>query len=165
MIDLGVEARTGRDAVEFRILGTLEVWDGGRAHPVTAAKLRLILAALLLRPNRPVSADSLVDLLWGQPAPAAARDTLRSYVMRLRRALPDGRRLRTSAEGYLLEVRPGELDAERFAEAVARARQAVAGPDWAAVRTETELALALWRDRPLLDVPSAELERGAVPRL
>ena len=151
--------------MEFGILGTLQVRQDGRAHPVTAAKLRLVLAALLLRANRPVSADSLVDLLWGESAPAAARGTLRSYVMRLRRALPDGRRLRTYAEGYGLEVRPGELDADRFAELVDRARRAAAHADWAAVRSDADGALALWRDQPLLDVPSAELRRRAVPRL
>lgn len=160
--------RAEEGTVEFAILGLLLVRQDGRVHPVTAAKLRVLLGALLLRPNRPVPADTLIELLRADPAPAAARNTLRSYVMRLRRALPDGQRLRTSAEGYLLEVWPGELDAERFAELVDRARRAAAdrtGADWPAVRRDTEHALALWRDQPLLDVPSAELQRQAVPRL
>lgn len=42
-------------AVEFRILGPLEVVDGGRRIEPDRAKLRTILASFLLHPNQVVS--------------------------------------------------------------------------------------------------------------
>jgi hypothetical protein len=41
--------------MEFRILGPVEVWDGGRRFDVGGPKPRAVLAALLLHANRTVS--------------------------------------------------------------------------------------------------------------
>ena len=55
--------------MEFRILGPLEAWDGGRAVTLGGPKPRALLAALLLHANEVVSADRLIDELWGRPDP------------------------------------------------------------------------------------------------
>ena len=46
--------------MEFRVLGRLEVWEGDRLLPLTAAKQRAILAVLLLYANHVVSVNRLM---------------------------------------------------------------------------------------------------------
>ena len=62
--------------IEFRVLGPLEVVRDGVALRLGAGKLRVVLAALLLQANRPVSIDDLVDKLWDGAAPGDARGTV-----------------------------------------------------------------------------------------
>ena len=56
--------------MEVRILGPLEVLQGGRQAPLGGAKQRALLAALALRADEAVSVESLVDALWGRTAAA-----------------------------------------------------------------------------------------------
>ena len=56
--------------VEYRVLGPLEVLRDGTPVPVPAGRGRVLLATLLLRPNRFVSVDELVDRLWDGEAVA-----------------------------------------------------------------------------------------------
>jgi DNA-binding SARP family transcriptional activator len=84
--------------MEFRILGPLEVSDGGRSLPLGGSKQRALLARLLLDANRTVSVDQLVDGLWGQAAPNTAAKGVQIYVSRLRRILGT-ERIRTQAPG------------------------------------------------------------------
>ncbi len=74
--------------MEFRILGPVEVWDKGRRRPLGGAKQRALLATLLLHANEVVSADRLIDDLWGEDSPENAATALRVNVSRLRKALP-----------------------------------------------------------------------------
>ncbi|MDQ4134154.1 MAG: winged helix-turn-helix domain-containing protein [Actinomycetota bacterium] len=73
--------------LEFRILGTLEVADGGRSIDLRRAKPRAVLAMLVLQPNQTVSTDRLVHGLWGDAPPASAANTLQGYVSQLRQAI------------------------------------------------------------------------------
>jgi DNA-binding SARP family transcriptional activator len=61
--------------MEFRVLGLLEVWEGGRPLPLGGTKQRGLLAILLLRANKVVSRDALSDGLWGERAPQSAAHT------------------------------------------------------------------------------------------
>jgi DNA-binding response OmpR family regulator len=58
----------GREAsqMEFRILGPLEVWDEGGEVSPGGRKPRALLTVLLLYANEVVSADRLIDELWGE---------------------------------------------------------------------------------------------------
>lgn len=56
--------------IEFRVLGPLEVVRDGVVLRLGAGKLRVVLAALLLQANRPVSIDDLVDKLGDGTHPA-----------------------------------------------------------------------------------------------
>src|SRR3954463_13052535 len=109
--------------MEFRILGPLEVRADGRASQLGGAKPRALLAMLLLRANEPVSAERLALGLWGEDAAPAAGKTVQVHVSRLRKALADPDQLVTTPAGYRLSVAPGELDLERFEQAVAGARE------------------------------------------
>src|SRR5918995_4705492 len=108
--------------MEFRILGPLEVEEEGQPLAPRGRKARALLAVLLLHANRPVSADRLVDEVWGDELPENAAKSLQIHVSRLRKALGN-ERLRTAAGGYELVVRPEELDRDRAAELVRRARE------------------------------------------
>src|SRR2546429_1161614 len=116
--------------MRFRILGSVEVWHDGRQVAVGGPQQRGLLALLLLSANRVVPVDRLIAALWGERPPPDARGLVQSCVARLRRALPAdhtaGQPLLTRSPGYMLRVRPGELDLDRFEELVAAAGRPVA---------------------------------------
>jgi hypothetical protein len=119
--------------MEFRILGPLEVWEHGRVVALGGPKQRALLATLLLHANHVVSADRLIDELWGDQPPATADNLLQGYVSQLRRRLPirqDGRTPRqllvTRTPGYVLRVERSLLDLHRFEQLVEMARLAMA---------------------------------------
>jgi hypothetical protein len=67
-------------AVEFRILGSLAVTEAGTVTPVGGARLRSVLAYLLLHVGQPVSVAALIDEVWGESPPRTATNTLQTYV-------------------------------------------------------------------------------------
>lgn len=69
------------------MLGPPEILRDGRVVPIGGPKQQALLVLFLLRPNRYVSADWLVDALWDGRPPASAEMTLRTYVAGLRRAV------------------------------------------------------------------------------
>jgi len=143
--------------MEFAVLGPLEVRDDGGRVEIRGVLRRTLLAALLVRAGTVVSTDRLVDLLWGPSPPDSTAASLRNQVMRLRRALRDqGERIRVVPPGYLIQVGPGELDADVFAEHCAAARRAALEADWALASTYYASALALWRGQPFVDVPGLD---------
>jgi DNA-binding SARP family transcriptional activator/tetratricopeptide (TPR) repeat protein len=152
---------TRSDAMEFRILGPVEVWHGGRSIDLGPPKQRALIAKLLVHPNQVVSVDQLVDTLWEAEAPETARALVHTYVCRLRRALrsADGGRaddvLRTRPPGYVLRVEPDQLDLDRFQSLVAEAAAATARGDHACAARLLRSALALWRGEALANVVSA----------
>ncbi|WP_307840407.1 BTAD domain-containing putative transcriptional regulator [Streptomyces sp. G44] len=154
-------------ALEYRILGPLEVLADGRPVPVRAAKQRALLAALLVDAGSVVPTETLIARLWDEP-PDGARNALQNYVLRLRRTLGsagDTGPIRTCPRGYVIDVPEGALDLHRFDALTDRARAAVAAhaPERAAALLGE--ALALWRGEPLADVPSERLALEVVPAL
>jgi hypothetical protein len=90
---------------------------GAGYHPAPrGARLRVLLAALLINANIPVSADMLAEAVWDGASPPAAVDTLRSYVRRLRRELgaEGATRIVARDPGYLIRVADDELDLIQF---------------------------------------------------
>jgi predicted ATPase/DNA-binding SARP family transcriptional activator len=140
--------------MRFGLLGPLAVWnDRGAAVTIPGAKVRALLADLLVHAGEPMSADRLVEDLWNGDAPPKASGALHSKVSQLRRALeqaePRGRDLVASTPaGYVLRVDADAIDAERFAAIVAEAR---AWAEPAARATGLTDALALWRGPALAD--------------
>jgi predicted ATPase/DNA-binding SARP family transcriptional activator/class 3 adenylate cyclase len=151
--------------MDFRILGELEVEDRGRVVELGGARQRALLTSLLLHAGEVVSADRLIDDLYGAHPPASAAKTLQAHVSRLRKALGPEQRLRTRGGGYVLEVSDGELDVERFSRLLEEGRRSVAGGEAEHAVATLERALALWRGRPLADVAYAEFAQGEVARL
>ncbi|TLQ44513.1 AfsR/SARP family transcriptional regulator [Streptomyces marianii] len=111
--------------MRFGLLGPLTVHDAaGEIRTTGSAKLRALLGTLLLRANRVVPTDALLDALWGDDPPASARASLHNHVARLRRLLAEEDRLRAVAPGYVLRVEPGELDVDTFERHIGTARAA-----------------------------------------
>jgi DNA-binding SARP family transcriptional activator/tetratricopeptide (TPR) repeat protein len=153
--------------MRFSLLGPLVVADSA-GNPVTLGgpRLRVLLAALLLRANIPVPTGELAEVVWDGSPPPGAVTTLRSNVMRLRRALgDDATRIMAHGPGYLIRVDRLELDILQF-EAFCRDTQvALRTGEWGDAAAAAARALWLWRAAPLLDVPSEALRGEFVPRL
>ncbi|TVT61599.1 tetratricopeptide repeat protein [Amycolatopsis rhizosphaerae] len=150
--------------MRYRLLGPVELSGSDGPVRLGGPKRRAVLAALLLNANRVVSEEELLSSVWGEELPATVRGQLQMYVSQLRKLIGEPVIVRR-APGYLIEVRPGELDLDVFEEAVDRARadRQAGRPGAAAERLHD--ALALWRGPalggaagPLLAEEGPELE-------
>ena len=130
--------------MEFRILGPVDALDEGRPVPLPAGKPLTLLRILLLNRNRVVSAEALIDELWGDDPSESATKALQGYVSQLRKAL-GADRLITEPPGYSLRVEDGKLDLDRFEQLVCEGRERLAAGGAEAASRELETALALWR--------------------
>ncbi|GAA0422082.1 hypothetical protein Acor_51830 [Acrocarpospora corrugata] len=130
--------------MDFQVLGSLQVLREGQVVALgNAPKVKLVLALLLSQAGQEVSADWLVEAVWGDRAPASARQNLYLYVHRLRRALgPE--LIHRSGTGY--RVRPEDkLDVVRFRSLLAEGRDALAADDIPGAGRTLRQSLDLWR--------------------
>lgn len=107
--------------IRFTLLGPLEMLHDGVDHAPTAPKVLQLAALLVLSPGRTVPLDEIVDELWGERPPRSVRTTVQTYVYQLRRCIseigptPDaGTVLATRAPGYVLRIRPEQVDVTAF---------------------------------------------------
>jgi DNA-binding SARP family transcriptional activator/streptogramin lyase len=156
--------------LDFRLLGPLEVFDGARAVVIGGGKRRSLLALLVLHGNEVVSADRLIDELWGEHPPPTAAKGLQVYVSQLRKELQngsdrDGDVLVTRANGYVLVLGPDDVDVQRFERSLNAGERALAAgePDRAAQRLRQ--GLALWRGPPLADFTYEAFAQQEIARL
>ena len=77
-------------SVELGVLGPLQVRQDGAPVAIPGAKPRAILTMLGLHTGSVVSADSLIELLWGDYPPRTAAKALQTHISSLRRTLGDG---------------------------------------------------------------------------
>jgi predicted ATPase/DNA-binding SARP family transcriptional activator len=134
--------------MQFRLLGALEVALDDDLLRIASALQRRLLAVLLVQAGSVVSADQLVDVLWGEKPPVDARQSLWTNVARLRRALSGSGGgpgpLLTRSPGYLLDVDPEQVDAGQF-EAWAAAASRLTAQQPREAGDLLDRALALWR--------------------
>ena len=116
------------------LLGPVEIGlAGGVMTPVAQPRLRVLLGLLGVAAGRMVTAEALVDGVWGEEWSPRREQNLHALVYQLRRRLaalePEkgGARLARVGAGYRLALGPGELDVEVFRELAGRGREA-AGP-------------------------------------
>ncbi|MGD6745373.1 AfsR/SARP family transcriptional regulator [Streptomyces sp. BH106] len=146
----------------FGVLGPLAVLDGeGEPVKVPEAKVRALLADLLVHEGRVVSTGRLVDDLWGEALPGKPTGALQAKVSQLRRAV--GReRVVHQARGYRLAVADDEVDALRFRSLTERAGRCGAPRERVALLDE---ALGLWRGTAYADFADEEFAAGAARQL
>jgi DNA-binding SARP family transcriptional activator len=89
--------------MHFAILGPLEVTGEDGPLPLGGPKQRIVLAHLVLEANQVVSAERLIDALWGDDLPDDPRSALRVYVSRIRSSL-DTDSIEARAPGYLFKA-------------------------------------------------------------
>jgi predicted ATPase/DNA-binding SARP family transcriptional activator len=154
--------------MRFEVLGPVRASVGGRQVALGPHEQQRLLALLLAAPGG-LTADRLVDELWGEAAPPSARHLVQVYVSRLRAALgPTGTESCIRHEGgrYSLLVAPEDVDAR---DVVARAREARArmASDPTGARSMLAALERLWRGTayqglaegsPLLEAEVARLE-------
>ena len=146
--------------LDFRILGPLEVTAEGVPVALSGRNQRSLLTLLLLRAGETVSAERLVNEIWGEQPPKTAGTSLQNAVSQLRKLLgPDV--LLTKAPGYVLAIQPDQLDLGRFEQLLREGRSAH-GPERARLLGE---ALALWRGPPLADSELETFALGEAQRL
>ncbi|MFE7593774.1 BTAD domain-containing putative transcriptional regulator [Kitasatospora sp. NPDC057512] len=142
--------------MEFRILGSLEVWTGdGRRIPSEGSRQERLLAALLLNADSSVPVARLVDAVWEERPPATATRQVRNLAGVLRRrfaeADPDAPpALLTDGRGYRITLTGHRLDARDFTDRLALARAEAAAGRTPEAADGLRAALALWRG-PALD--------------
>ena len=108
--------------MEVRLFGEFEVVCGGVAIPVRGAKRAALLALLALNRGNSVSADRLIDQLWGDGQTAKPANALQAQIVQLRRTL-GASAIVTSESGYTLDISAADLDAARFEDLVAEGRR------------------------------------------
>jgi len=154
--------------MKFQLLGTVQVLLNGAPVPLGGPRQRAVLAALALRANQVVSVRYLIDAVW-EKSPASPDSNIRSYVLKLRRLLTDtdGKtsRIVTRDGGYLLLIRPGELDVAEFEELAEQGALALRRKDFDAAVTLCRRALGLWRGLPLEGLPTGEELTAVTARL
>jgi predicted ATPase/DNA-binding SARP family transcriptional activator len=151
--------------MEFRFLGPLEVFVEDRRLELGGSKQRQLLAILLLHANEVVSADKLIEGLWGANPPATAAKGLQVHLSRLRKALGRDDLLLTRSGGYTLIAAVEELDASRFELLAARGRERLAAGDIEGGSADLHESLRMWRGAPLADFTYESFAQAEIARL
>lgn len=155
--------------MQFRILGTAQVWVGQTPLPVRGTREQKILALLLLHADQVVPLERLVVAVWDDNPPATAGTQVRNRVSALRKswehavAAPE-EVLVTHGSGYLVRLDGHELDLAGFEQCVAQARDALAGGDIAEAARRLRLGLGHWQG-PALAGLSGKVFEAAAARL
>lgn len=147
--------------MDYRILGPLEIWDGGNQLEIRQRRHRALLAALLLRLGEFASVDQLVDDLYGEQAPATAKGSLQNMVSALRKTL-GAETIVTRPGGYALDVERERVDLFRFERLLEEARTTARTQERA---EKLQQALALWRGPALADLAFEPFVLLEAPRL
>src|ERR1700759_2983469 len=134
-------------SVELGVLGPLQVRQDGTPVAIPGAKPRAILTMLGLHSGSVVSADALVQLLWGTDPPRTADKALQTHISSLRRALGEGIVV-TEGAGWTLAGT--HVDASRYKSAAKTGRDAAAAGDTSQAVARFQEALVLWRGIPEL---------------
>src|SRR5215216_2491399 len=145
------------------LLGPLEIGEDDRRISIGSAKQRGLIALLALNAGNVVSADRLIDGLWGEGAGGDALNALRHHVSRLRKQI--GPALVTRASGYLLDLEPGDVDALQFARLVTEGRSGFQHQTNTEVAATFRRALALWRGAPFVEFLDHDWARQEAARL
>lgn len=149
--------------MEFRVLGPLEVRCGPEVVVIGSRLERALLTALLLDANRVVSSTRLVEALWGHHPPPSERNSLQTYVARLRRRLGGhGSPIVTRPPGYLLTVDPRDLDSLWFEELLEQAHRT---DEPARVLELLDEALGLWRGPAYAEFAEVGVARAEAARV
>ncbi|WP_442910901.1 AfsR/SARP family transcriptional regulator [Kitasatospora sp. NBC_01266] len=137
--------------MHYGILGTTTAHhDDGTPVPLGGARLRALLAALVVRQGRPVPAEALVAEVWDGELPQDSAAALQTLVGRLRRTI--GREeVGSGPAGYWLTQRQSDLT--RFQQLAEHGQRALAAGDARAAAEQLREALALWRGPALADLP------------
>jgi DNA-binding SARP family transcriptional activator len=154
----------GPELIEFRLLGPVEVWAGGRRVEVGQPRQRAVLAVLAADAGRTVTAEVLIDRVWDDTPPPGARRSLQAHITRIRRVLDqagvsenESAPLVHRGGGYLLDGDPERVDLHRVRGLLDASRDPACTPQRRAELLR--LAVPLWRGEPLTGITGQWAER------
>ncbi len=157
-------------ALEFRVLGPLEVVGAAGQVRLGGRKQRGVLAILLLHWNQVVPVDEIAHDLYGENPPATAVAQVRDHVSQLRKLFGDGAAtngsiLETHAPGYLLRVAREQFDAALFESNTNDAAAALGRGEARLASESLRTALGLWRGPALADFAYEAFAQPEIARL
>lgn len=150
----------GVTMIQFKLLGPLQLHVHGKVVDLGPPRQCSLLAALLVDSGRPLTIDTLIDRVWGDSPPVAARDAVYTYVARLRGLLTEATagtggppvQVNRGSGGYMLSTPPDSVDLWHFMDLVDRARAAdIDDPDRAA---QLAAGLNLWNGSAMTGLDS-----------
>lgn len=157
--------------MEIRLFGRTLVVNSCKTVPLSAPKLRQLLALLALRTGELVSTESIISELWGETPPRSATTTTQTYIYQLRKLLAEHAEgddpkvlLETHEPGYTLLLPRSSIDVYRFYALVAELRSARRESLTEAADLACS-ALRLVENPPLADVAVGPVLRAHVTRL
>ncbi|WP_328615480.1 tetratricopeptide repeat protein [Amycolatopsis sp. NBC_00355] len=151
----------------LRLLGEVAASVDGAPVDLGHPKQRCVLAALVVERGRVVPIDRLAERVWGTAVPLRGRETVHSYISRLRRALSAVRGVavvrRSGGYALIADATPLPVDLYRFQDLCA---QAGAEGDDARVASTLAEALAWWHGPALTGLAGewADAERDRLER-
>ncbi|MEO3756417.1 AfsR/SARP family transcriptional regulator [Streptomyces sp. B6B3] len=136
--------------MRFNLLGQFEiVTRDGRPYFLSRSKVSQLLGLLLLLNGETVSADTMIQELWGENVPRSALTTLQTYIYHARKifaGLPDGEAvLVTRPTGYVIQVPDENIDVALFGHHVRQARSLLDDGSPEQALTSLDQAFELWR--------------------
>jgi len=144
--------------VVFAILGPVEVTASERQQPGLAPRQRAVLAYLLLHARTTVSAERLIDAMWGETPPDTARAQVHAALTAIRKVLRElgaASSIETRGAAYVILPEAHQFDLEVFSSRIAASQALVSAGNPSAAVEELRAALAIWRGPPLADVNAA----------
>ncbi|MEC3957617.1 BTAD domain-containing putative transcriptional regulator [Nocardia sp. CDC153] len=151
--------------MRFAVLGEVRAWRGDTPLDLGPPQRRAVLAALLLREGKAVTAAELVEGIWGEDPVLRAVPALRTHVAKLRRELEPERVNRgpstlliSIGDGYALRLPQGHTDIDEVSEQVAAAER-LRREDPSTARETLESALGRWQGAALGGLPGPYAER------
>ncbi|MEU0334043.1 BTAD domain-containing putative transcriptional regulator [Streptomyces sp. NPDC006193] len=137
---------SGRPAIKFHILGSLEGWHGQQRLKLGSPIQERVLVTLLLEPGRMVPVSRLVAAAWDDEPPQTAAHQVRKAVAALRNRIPGGAELIvTDGTGYRVVLDEDQLDLHLFNRHARLGREAMAAGRAPEAAEELRAALDLWR--------------------
>ncbi|GAA0538229.1 hypothetical protein GCM10010172_19410 [Paractinoplanes ferrugineus] len=136
--------------MRYEILGPARIVDHGRVVAIAGPKLEILLTTLVMRANEEISADHIVEELWGRLPPRRARAGLQNYISRLRSVLSPfangAAPILTRGHGYLLSMAsPDGSDMHDFVRLVNEGRSQLHERRADLAAHSFDLALRQWR--------------------
>lgn len=144
--------------LRFFVLGPVHVEVDGRWLDLGPVRQQAVFATLLFNRDRIVTAEAILDGVWGD-APPCGKKVIPPYVYRLRRILHTsvadgpGPTIDTLRIGYRLRLGPAGVDLADLEDAVARATVAEAAGDLRRAALVLADAEKAWTGEPLVGLP------------
>lgn len=143
-------------AAEIRILGPVQLWIDNVQHSLGPKQVRAVFTVLALSVGQTIPDQTLIGRIWPDEQPDGARDTLGSYITRLRRCLEAAGapvEIARPAGGYALIAENETVDLQRFRRLLRQARAICDSGDERRAVALLHEAEALWRGPPFADLP------------